>query len=479
MIMPLSTKIWILILTLASSLSLVTAQPSSPAWQELAVDLPYLGTLAPRTTHQITASPWSVGGETMDRDYTVYAHWKAYVEDLGIKKVRLQSGWAKTETQKGKYDFAWLDEAVYDLKEKGVSPWISLSYGNPIYRDGGGTRLGARLPTSGEANEGWRAYVRATVTRYREVVTEWEVWNEPNLKRSGNASDEYARLLLETGKIIKEIQPQGKVLGIAMAGVDPGMAGSILRFLRDHGGLSYVDAISYHPYSKNPDASYPRVLELRDTVQAYAPDIQIYQGENGAPSEYRQTKALSKYPWTELSQAKWALRRLLGDLGRDIESSYFSMVDMQYPDEINRKGLLLIDEEKKVIRPKHAYFAVQHLAAVFDDRLQRIPDFACEARTYHSLSCFGYQTAADQQVAVLWFDGSIPSDYNSTTAVDLSFPAGKFEQPVYVDLRTGQVYAIPSRRWRQEGDKQVFYQIPLYDSPVLIADAPVLSLSDK
>jgi hypothetical protein len=87
----------------------------------------------------------------MDRDYTIYDNWKGYVEDLGIKRVRLQSGWAKTEKERGEYDFAWMDSIVYDLKEKGVEPWISISYGNALYKGGGGQRLGARLPTSGEA----------------------------------------------------------------------------------------------------------------------------------------------------------------------------------------------------------------------------------------------------------------------------------------------------------------------------------------
>ncbi len=442
------------------------------AWKELIVPMPYLGKLTTKTTHDLEPSNWSVGGETMDRDYTVYDHWKAYVEELGIKKIRLQSGWAKTEKEKGRYDFQWMDEIVYDLREKGVEPWISISYGNPLYEGGGGTKLGARLPTSGEAYEAWRNYVSAIVTRYKEVVDEWEVWNEPNLKRAGNGADDYSRLLLEKAKIIKGIQPNATVLRIAMAGVHAELAGEVHRYLKKHDGIQYLDAITYHPYRMNPDEVYNEVERLRDTVKKYRADIFIYQGENGAPSEYRRTKALRMYHWTDLSQAKWALRRMLGDLGRDIPTSLFSIVDMKYPDEINRKGLLLIDEDKKVVRPKHAYYALQNLASVFTDKLRRIVDYPFTENTYHGLSVFAYERGeGGPQIVTIWFDGNTPSDFNTTTAVDFSFAKGYFEKPVYIDLRSGRVYAITEQNWRITGGYHHFYGIPIYDSPILIADA--------
>jgi hypothetical protein len=110
------------------------------------VKLPYLGKIAPRPALQIAASNWSVGAETMDRDYTIYANWKAYLGPLGFKKARLQAGWAKTERTRGVYDWAWLDEIIFDMAEQGVEPWVCLCYGNTIYSDGGGTLLGAQLP---------------------------------------------------------------------------------------------------------------------------------------------------------------------------------------------------------------------------------------------------------------------------------------------------------------------------------------------
>ncbi len=88
----------------------------------------YLGKVKPRHARDIRSSNWSVGAETMDRDYTVYKHWKEYLGPLGIKKARIQSGWAKTEKTRGNYSWEWIDEIVFDMVDQGVEPWVCLYY---------------------------------------------------------------------------------------------------------------------------------------------------------------------------------------------------------------------------------------------------------------------------------------------------------------------------------------------------------------
>ena len=454
------------------------AQDTLPQWEEVSINLPFSTTLRPVPTHEVTGYPWSVGGETMDRDYTLYDNWKEYVEPLGITQIRLQSGWAKTEKVMGEYDFAWLDHIVRDLVERGVKPWISLSYGNELYRGGGGIRLSGALPSSGEAYRAWQDYVRATVDRYADVVDTWEVWNEPNNSwkgdRSKNRPEDYAKLLIATGDIIRERQPEGTIIAFAVSGVDADYVGQGLAELQRQDKFGLVDLVAYHPYSRNPDDQDLAVERLRDTVAMYSDRIGLYQGENGAPSEYRRTKALNSYPWTELSQAKWFLRRALNDRAHGIGTNIFSIVDLQYPDEINRKGLLLTDGDKQVVRPKHAYRAVQHMVSVFDVGLERMDTLRYTEDTYHGLQVHGFERDGAPVVA-LWFSDNVPSDYNGTTAVDFTFADLKFDDPVYVDLRTGVVYDISTSYHRRTGAGHEFYDLPVYDSPLLIAERRAIS----
>ncbi|MFH1269421.1 MAG: hypothetical protein ABIK89_27160 [Planctomycetota bacterium] len=79
-----------------------------------------VGRVQPRHAREIEASSWSVGAETMDRDYTIYAAWKEHLGPLGVKRARIQAGWAKTEKEPGTYDWAWLDEIIPDMVAQGV-----------------------------------------------------------------------------------------------------------------------------------------------------------------------------------------------------------------------------------------------------------------------------------------------------------------------------------------------------------------------
>jgi hypothetical protein len=432
------------------------------------------GRIQPRHAKDIAASNWSVGAETMDRDYTVYAHWKSYLGPLGVKKARLQGGWAKTEKTKGVYDFAWLDEVVFDLPKQGVEPWLSLSYGNPIYEGGGDPQIKGRVPTSGIGLAAWAAWVRATVTRYQAVIDEWEVWNEPNYDI---APADYARLLVLTAETVKSVQPNATIVAFGLgSGVNFKYARSVLEILRAQGKVGLIDQISHHRHQGNPDVRGPE-LELEKVVAEYSDAITIRQGEAGCPSETGRKRAMANYPWTELIQSKHVLRRLLGDLGRDKESSVFGIVDMKYPDEMNRKGLLRARDDRTVERPKPAYFAVQHLTAVFDNRLIRTTHFRAEPDRELPLSAYAYRHGpSGQSVVTLWLHDQIPTDDNRKTAVDLSLSAVNFREPLYVDLRTGQVYELPPGQWKREGDAVKFRQIPVYDSPILLADRATLPL---
>jgi hypothetical protein len=51
--------------------------------------------------------------------------------------------------------------------------------------------------------------------------------------------------------------------------------------------------------------------------------------------------------------------------------------------------------------------------------------------------------------------------------------------PVWVDLRTGEVYEIPEKNWSRKGLVYTFKDIPVYDSPVLIADKSLVLILIK
>lgn len=458
-----------------------------------------IGKIKPRNANEIDGSNWLLGCETLDRDFTNYDAYKEYLNPLGIKRLRLQGGWAKTEKVKGQYDWVWLDHIVNDATARGLEPWIQFSYGNEIYEGGGGINLAAGMPHSETALAAWDRWVAAMVTRYKDKVVNWEIWNEPNFGDNlENTAEKAAALNSRTLKVVKQIQPHAKVSGLAFGHIDLEYADAFFEAMNESGTLELLDNITYHDYVYNPDSHYPKVMEMKRILEKYSDKITLRQGENGAPSFGGSGRgAIGDHDWTELSQAKWDTRRMLGDLGNDIESSVFSIIDMAYNSgpikRLNVKGLLMSDSTKQVIRPKMAYYAVQHIAAIFDNSLERISDVKDSHNSKHipddpdqviynkstdrSFAVYGYKhRKTGQQVFTIWESESMPSNSTEKRLYNFTFSNAKFDHPVYVDMITGEVFEIPADQWEREGKQYFFRNVPIYDGPILIADKSLVPI---
>jgi len=466
---------------------------------DFTTSLPYLGTVKPRSTAEIESSNWLIGCETLDRDFADYEQYKEYIAPLGIKRLRMQAGWDKTEKSKGQYDWAWLDRIIDDAHRRGLKPWLQTSYGNHNYPGGGGANLGAGMPTSKEALAAWDRWVEALVTRYKSKVVDWEVWNEPNFgDNTVNTPAMVADLNIRTAEIIKRLQPGAKISGLAMGHIDLAYADQFFKILAQKKELALFDNFTYHDYTYNPDSHYPKVMALRAILDKYAPNIPLRQGENGCPSGGGSGRgALWDYDWSELTQAKWDTRRMLGDLGHDIETSIFGLIEMAYTNgpinRLNYKGIIKSDSTKRVIRPKIAYYAIQHVTAIFDHSLQRIQhvehtyngslvpknstDVYYTASTDRVLEVYGYRhKTSGKTVFTIWQGEHIPTDSNKAKNLNFTFTNANFDQPVVVDIITGKVYDIPAGQWKKTGTGYAFTNIPVYDAPVLIADRSLVKV---
>lgn len=463
------------ILFFLTAIGLAIISQAQPDWE-------VVGQLKTRDAKAIRASTWSIGGETLDRDYTDYQSYKTYLGPLGAKRIRLQGGWAKCEKVKGQYDFAWLDAIIPDAASRGVAPWVELSYGNPIYEGGGEAKLMGRIPTSPEGLAAWDNWVRAMVTRYKNSVPEWEIWNEPD-GNPLNTGAELGVFYLRTARLVKSIQPNARLIALGMASVTKlDWMRDFYEVLKRENALDLVDIQTYHGYSPNPDESYPKIEKMRQLVWSYNPKIVFMQGENGAPSQAKGTTvgAMTNLDWTELTQAKWDLRRMLGDHGRGIATNLFTISDIHYAAGdhmvgINSKGLLQTNPDKTIKRPKLAYKAAQHVFSLFDEQLETLlavqPTVSVE-----TVNGFAYRHKANGgSLVTLWNKQARPAETYEPKPTTLTVE-GQFKQPVFVDLLTGTVYALPRTSWSKTGTTYTFTNVPVPDYPILIADKTALSL---
>lgn len=447
----------------------------------LRVDMKQMGTIHSRSTKEIVSSRLTVGCETLDRDHTIWDNYKDYLPPLGVKKIRLQAGWAKCEKIPGIYDWTWLDEIIDYAVANNIEPWLQTSYGNPAYSGGGGINLLNSIMTSEEAWKAWDRWVEALVTRYKDRVKEWEIWNEPDHPGQNITPETTAHLNIRTAEIIKRIQPDAKIAGLAYtSNSDKVYLDRFLKIIADSGRLDLFNWITYHSYTMRPEDAYTekRVLGLKSVLEKYSKDILLRQGENGAPSTYIPSFALSEYYWTEYTQAKYNMRRMLGDLGHDIETSVFTIIDIYYNwgdrAVLNTKGLIQSDFTMAAIRPKVAYYATQNLAAIFDNNMVLNTKFKYTSTNKESMSVYEFRHQPTQTpLLALWLDGQDVTNSFKTTSVRINIETGNFKKPVWVDLMTGNIYEIPKSKWSKSGGKYTF-NIPLYDSPVIITERSFL-----
>lgn len=441
---------------------------------------PCIGTLKTRSASEIASSLWSIGGEALDRDFAVYDNYKAYLGKLGAKGIRLQGGWAKCEKQPGVYSWDWLDKVVDDALRQGVQPWIQTSYGNPIYPGGGTTGLGAALPSSPEALTAWDNWVRALARRYQGRVKEWEIWNEPDLNArfpsigSPITAEDYAKLFIRTAEIIRKEQPGAKIYGLAMAG-EEAFATEFLIWLKVLGKTDLLDAVTVHGYPANPDEVY--ATRMQKLLKTHAPKTAVRQGETGAPSS-KTIAAMNQYAWSETKQAKWNLRRMMQHNGRNIPFNLFTMVDLKYDQSdlkgMNRKGLLFANEDMTVARPKLSYLAAQNVFSLFDDSFNPAKILKSPGS---EVSLFSYQKKdSSKTVVTAWINNAPASESVDMSPKDITLSGAVFTDPVYVDLLSGKVYRFPKDQWSSDQKNTTFSKLPLWDCPIVIAEASMIPL---
>lgn len=472
------------------------------------IEMKIIGKIQPLSSSEIAFSRVGIGFEKLDRD--LFDPKNAYdrVAKLGVKKVRLQSGWMRTEKEKGVYDFAWLDDIIDNIRKRGMEPWLTLCYGNPLYtplaRDVFGA-VGCPPIQTEEEREGWRNYVKATVRHYHGIVKIYEVWNEPNSRYSWKhhtALDEvmdyhqnyleYGRFAIDTAKAIKEADPEAEVMAIST--ISPKEMKSLNTTLST-GLADYIDYASYHFYSVDLDR-IDHVKNFTKLVHAYNPKVKIVQGESGCQSRPDGAGAVKGFAWTEERQMTHLLRLMVSDLYCNVEfASYFSSMDMvealhglnndkESFKDFGYFGVIRaeFDENGRAsgnYSEKPSYFALQTLAALFKGEFET-DAFPIARKSLPSRLVDGNDTT-DLRVTSLPFkldDGSpalvywnnvpvLTETYDGTISYQFFFMEGK--KPVLVDLRNGDMLEIPASQIEdiQEGGI-LLKNLPIREFPMMV-----------
>lgn len=458
-----------------------------------------VGQVKSKKSVDIGKSKIGLGFEKLDRD--IFEPHKAYpyLAESGVKWARLQSGWQRTEKEKGVYDFAWLDDIVDNIIAMGIEPWLCLCYGNQLYTELAKERYGAvgcpPIDTE-EERQAWDNYVKATVKHFHGRIQYYEIWNEPDSRFSWRGkpnATELGEFSVRTARACKEADPDCIVIGFVLSRPrtkeyrDELCATDI---------CNEIDILSYHCYSVEEN-QYAEQFKLYDDIRLkYNPKLKVVQGESGAQSRSDGAGALAGGAWTPLKQSKFLLRHLIIDIACGAEMVfYFTCVDMiealhgtvgdlQSYLDYGYFGVLGADFDAQgkftgEYTPKPSFTALQTLTSIFcnDYSVARLPiegviepsvrllgeDFDFEKARH-----FGFSKPNGSYGLAYWVDKNVLTEtYEGTVSVKIR--KGEMPDDMHlVDMLTGDIFDLPEEMVVDDGEYVKLVNMPILDSPLLL-----------
>ena len=473
----------------AQGASLQAQLKKSVTWENIntySVPLPQIGKVTPAHSQIGMDSWWSVGCETLDRDYSNFENYKQYVGQTGVGYARLQSGWAKCEPQKGKYNFEWLDAHVNGLIAQGVKPWICLCYGNPAYSDDG-YDLNAKLFGEGKVMDAWDKYVAELVKRYKGKVTMYEVWNEPDGGGHSDSYDTYAVLFDHTSKVIRQYDKEAKIAAFGICSPVSGASNGgnyvveSVKKMKQLGCMDRMDYITYHAYLPIPEYVNPFVAALREELDKLGCKAELLQGETGCPGQLEFGHAMANLEWNEYAQAKWDLRQMLNHFGMGIPYSVFTMVDLNYGWMMQSFGLvrMQLNHQPVYLRPK--FYAVQNVTGIFTREMTPASDLKLKSKSGRDIRLVGVKKGGKTVGFLLWYCDERPSGNLERDLLNLDVEGLQLHSPVYVDMMTGKVHDMASciSSGGNNGSVVRLNRLPVWDSPVLVINRDAFNWDQK
>lgn len=193
--------------------------------------------------------PWNE-----DWNRFMYPGEEAWLKDIlllkkaGITLVRLDFLWDRLEPVKGKFDYAYYDKLIKTLVENKIEILGLLGYCTLWAND----KKKWNLPPKNTKD--FYNFVFTVVSRYKQHIHYWEIWNEPNIAvyfEVSNWAASYVPILKEGYNAAKKADPQSVVLH---GGLGQSVSESLEELYR-RGAKPYFDKVNIHPFVNPVDLS--------------------------------------------------------------------------------------------------------------------------------------------------------------------------------------------------------------------------------
>ncbi|KDA52855.1 hypothetical protein EG19_09425, partial [Thermoanaerobaculum aquaticum] len=227
------------------------------------------------------------------RDSVLMPHSFELAAQAGIGWVRFGIWYAIVSPSAGvfRYEEAGFDAQVSKARQVGLQILGTLAFATQW-----NTSAPPDLPPEADPThfpprdyQAWADYVFQTVSRYKDQIQYWEVWNEPDLQSFwAGTPAQYAELLAVTYDAVRRANPQAKVVlgGLALDGTyrDANFLTEIL-FDTFYPAARYFDVMNFHHYGSREEAQQKMEYVRHALAQVGAGNKPIWITETGYSSD--------------------------------------------------------------------------------------------------------------------------------------------------------------------------------------------------
>jgi hypothetical protein len=226
----------------------------------------------------------ATGGDLVYYSQTDLDKYFQNIKDIGATWVRWDIDWTYVQSYSvANYNWDGVDRVANTAKKFGINSLGTIDY-SPQWAQAKICPTDKQCPPA-DPNT-FAHFAGMVAARYSETITNFEIWNEPNLEGFWypvNAQS-YVSLLKVTYTEIKKNNPNANVISAGLApAADDGVNVSPITFINTYyslGAQNYFDALGFHPYSYPVAPSYVaswNAWQQIDTIR----QMMISHGDSG------------------------------------------------------------------------------------------------------------------------------------------------------------------------------------------------------
>jgi len=328
------------------------------------------------------------------------------LDEMGVVWFLYTFHWEYIEKEKGVYDFSRFDDFVETSKKRGNKVIAVLAYGTPQIIE----ETGKKRYVPPKYLPDYLNYVEALVTRYKDKVDAWQVWNEPNWIFWRGTDKEYYNLSKQAVKRIREVNPDAYIIGGGFARTPK----NFIRKMNKAGALENLDAISFHPYDINPAGAMKLHDDFLKLLNEINFDKDVWITEVGYPTGgwYPTKVSLDNMP-------SYVIKTIVGAAARDTKVLlWYQFFDRHLPGKAPNSydseqffGLVYRDYSRK-----DGSWAYELCARYLPGSLY-VPELPVKENIPNGIVSFCFLNENGSNTLILW------NDKNTKKKIKISIPA--------------------------------------------------------